>query len=95
MFAANAMKHGKSVAARLDWAMERALDRPPTKQERAVLEDLYKKTLAEFRQAPADASAFVHTGEAPVPETLPAAEFAAMANVTRAILNLHEMITRN
>jgi hypothetical protein len=95
VFAANAMKHGKSVAARLDWAMERALDRPPTKQERAVLEDLYKKTLAEFRQAPADASAFVHTGEAPVPETLPAAEFAAMANVTRAILNLHEMITRN
>jgi hypothetical protein len=89
------MKNAKSLTARVDWAMERALDRAPTKEERAVLEDLYRKTLADFRKAPADATAFVHTGDAPVPESLPPAEFAAMTNVTRAILNLHETITRN
>jgi hypothetical protein len=94
VFAANAMKNAKSLTARVDWAMERALDRAPTKKERAVLEDLYRRTLAEFRKAPADATAFVHTGDSPVPE-LPPAEFAAMTNVTRAILNLHETITRN
>jgi len=95
VFAANILTNAKALDTRIDWAMTRALDRPATKEERAVLEDLYRDSLAEFRRAPADATAFVHTGDSPVPETLPAPEFAAMTNVARAILNLHEMITRN
>jgi hypothetical protein len=80
---------------RIAWAVERALDRPPTKDEKAILDDLYRKSLAEFRRAPADAAALIRTGEAPVAADLPAAEVAAMTTVTRAILNLHETITRN
>jgi len=95
VFAANILKQRRGLADRVDWAIERALDRQPTKEERRILEELYRSSLAEFRRAPADATSFVHTGEAPVPEDLKAAEFAAMTTVARAILNLHEMITRN
>jgi hypothetical protein len=37
----------------------------------------------------------IHTGEAPVPADLKPSEFAAMTTVARAILNMHETITRN
>ena len=40
-------------------------------------------------------STMLAPGEAPVPEDLNPAEFAAMTTVARAILNLHETITRN
>src|SRR5581483_12287745 len=95
VFAAHILKHGRGLGERVDWAVERALDREPTKEERRILEELYRGSLAEFRRAPDDAASFVHTGEAPVPEDLKPAEFAAMTTVARAILNLHEMITRN
>ncbi len=92
VFAAQALRQNGD---RIAWAVERALDRPPTKDERAILDDLYRKSLAEFRRAPADASALIRTGDAPAAAGLPAPELAAMTTVTRAILNLHETITRN
>ena len=91
VFAANILKSRGGI----DWAVERALDRAPTAEERRILEDLYRESLAQFRRAPAGAVALVHTGEAPVPANLNAPELAAMTTVTRAILNLHEVITRN
>jgi hypothetical protein len=91
VFGAAALASGHGI----DWAFERVLDRAPTREEHRILDELYKETLAEFRRAPADAASFVHTGEAPVPGNLKPAEFAAMTNVARAILNLHETITRN
>jgi hypothetical protein len=87
------MRHG--LDARVDWAVLRALDRAPSAQERAIFEELYRSSLEHFRAAPADARALIHTGEAPVPANLQPAEFAAMTTVARAILNLHETITRN
>jgi hypothetical protein len=91
VFAAGALAPGRGI----DWVFERALDRAPTREEHRVLDELYRQSLAEFRKDPADAARFVHTGEAPVPGNLKPAEFAAMTNVARAILNLHETITRN
>jgi hypothetical protein len=90
VFAARILKSRGGV----DWAVERALDRRPTAEERRVLQDLYTESLAQFRRSPADAIALIHTGEAPVP-ALNAPELAAMTTVARAILNLHEVITRN
>jgi hypothetical protein len=95
VFAASIMKEKNGLGDRVDWAIERALDRQPTKEERGILEELYRSSLAEFLRSPADAASFVHTGEAPAPEDLKPAEFAAMTTVARAILNLHETITRN
>jgi hypothetical protein len=80
---------------RIGWAVERAIDREPSKEERTILEDLYRTSLDEFRRSPDNAVSLIHTGEAAVPANLPPAELAAMTTVARAILNLHETITRN
>jgi hypothetical protein len=90
-FAQNALKNADPI----DWAFERALSRRPRPEERKVLAGLYERSLAEFRADPNAASEFVHSGEKPVDSSLPVADLAAMTAVTRAILNLHETITRN
>lgn len=86
---------GRSLDQRLDWAFLRALSRKPSPEERNILAGLYRKSSSHFRAAPADARKFLRVGEAPVPAALPAPELAAMTTVARAILNLHETITRN
>ncbi len=56
---------------------------------------LYAKSLAQFQHSPAGARELIHEGEAPAPANIKETELAAMTTVTRAILNLHETITRN
>ena len=85
----------KILGHSIDWAFERAESRPPTTAERRILTDLYAASLEQFRAAPADARALIQTGESPVPPNLNPAELAAMTTVARAILNMHETITRN
>ncbi len=92
-FAQNVLKNGGAGA--IDWAFERALGRKPAEKERQVLLKLYQESLTEFRADPKAASDFIHTGEKPVDSNMKPAELAAMTTVTRAILNLHETITRN
>ena len=53
------------------------------------------KSLAEFKRTPDAARRLIAEGEAPVARDLPAPELAAMTTVARAILNMHETITRN
>jgi hypothetical protein len=94
-FAQNVLKSGLSGPPAIDWAFERALSRKPVEKERQVLEGLYRESLASFRADPKAASEFIHTGEKPLDPALKPADLAAMTTVTRAILNLHETITRN
>lgn len=94
-FAQSVLKSGLKGAPAIDWAFEKALSRKPLDQERKVLLGLYQESLSEFRANPQAATEFIHTGEAPVDPSLKAADVAAMTTVTRAILNLHETITRN
>ena len=94
VFAQNILQHGRDWNARVDWAFERAAGRTPGAEERSALSKLYASNLAQFQRSPADARALTHEGEAPV-ASLPAAELAAMTTVARAILNMHETITRN
>jgi hypothetical protein len=86
---------GKSLDARLDWAFERTLSRPATPEEKAVLRDLFAKSQAQFTQDPTAAKQLLTVGEWPLPPRVNASELAAATTVTRAILNLHEAITRN
>jgi hypothetical protein len=96
VFAQNSLKQGgSSVRSRIDWAFQRAAGRMPTAKERTVLEGLYARNLSRFRAAPGEARKLGHTGEAAMNESADAAELAAMTTVTRAILNMHEAITRN
>jgi len=94
-FAQNVLKTGLNPAPAIDFAFERAVSRKPSEKERQVLLKLYQESLTEFRADPKAASEFIHSGEKPVDSSLKPADLAAMTTVTRAILNLHETITRN
>ena len=96
VFAQKALSGGGSTFNRqIEWAFLRALGRPPSADEQGVLKNLYRRSLARFQAAPAEAAKFVRIGEAPLPENMKPADLAAMTTVTRTILNLHETITRN
>lgn len=96
VFAAHALKEGGAATEmQIGWAFERATGRKPRGTERRILLDLYRKSLAKFTPDLNGARALSSVGDAPVARELPAARLAAMTTVTRAILNLHETITRN
>ncbi|MBL8240259.1 MAG: PSD1 domain-containing protein [Bryobacterales bacterium] len=97
VFAQNALRSADAPTpeGRVAWAFRRALGRAPTEEERGILVGLYKKGLRRFDADPAAARAFISSGDAPgLPGANPV-ELAAAMTVTRAILNLHETITRN
>jgi hypothetical protein len=95
VFAQNMLNSGQGFEQQLRWAFLRALGRGPDVEERQVLRNLYRKSLEQFRAAPAEAKAYLAVGEAPLPKQVSAPRLAAMTTVARAILNLHETITRN
>ncbi|HXM43539.1 MAG TPA: PSD1 and planctomycete cytochrome C domain-containing protein [Bryobacteraceae bacterium] len=95
VFAENIVRQGGPAFDReLDWAFERALNRTPGKEERQILKELYRKNLERFRASPESAAELMSVGDAPRAAGAEP-EMAAMALVARAILNLHETITRN
>jgi hypothetical protein len=94
VFAQNSL-HTGGFHARLNWAFARALSRAPTPQERRILSGLYATSLARFRASPENARRFLSAGDAPLPPGGATPQLAAMTTVTRAILNLHETITRD
>jgi len=86
---------GPRVDSQIEWIFDRALNRRPTRDERTILRGLYERNLKRFGADPAGARAFIAEGEAPVAPNANAARLAALATVARAVLNLHELITRN
>jgi hypothetical protein len=96
VFAQNALaRGGKSFNTELEWIFERALNRAPTAQERDVLRGLYDRSQKRFAANPAGARELVATGEAAPSPSVNAVRLAALTTVTRTVLNLHEVITRN
>ncbi len=71
------------------------MDREGTPEERRIVADLYRTSLEQYRRSPKDAAELIHVGEAPVPAGAKPDELAAMTMVARALLNMHETITRN
>ena len=96
VFAQNILKNGGSTLnRRINWAFLQALNRKPTLAERQIVADLHRKSIAEFGAVPHRARDFLEVGEAAKNASLKSVELAAMTTVARAILNLHEAITRN
>jgi hypothetical protein len=60
-----------------------------------VLRALFEKHLGEYRQNSDAATALLKVGVGAPPGDLDPAELAAWTNVARALLNLHETITRS
>jgi hypothetical protein len=96
VFAEHALlEGGPTLPRQLTWAFYRATGRPPAPLEVQTLSALHAKSLARFRADPASAAQLIHIGEKPVAAGLAPANLAAMATVTRVMLNLHEVITRD
>ncbi len=86
---------GATAEARLRFAFERCLARPPAPGEAAVLLALLETERTAYAADGAAAVALVAVGAAPVAGDLDPVELAAWTAVARAILNLHEAITRD
>jgi Protein of unknown function (DUF1553)/Protein of unknown function (DUF1549)/Planctomycete cytochrome C len=82
-----------SDAQRLKIAFERALARPPTAEETSSLLSFLTHVRAQYRTRPDDAARLLEVGFSPTPRGS-SIELAAWTNLCRAILNLHETITR-
>jgi hypothetical protein len=96
VFAERVLKHGgKDAASRIDFAFREALQRQATAQERKILADLSQQHLQHYQANPKEAEALLKVGERPAAADQPRPELAAWTSVTRAILNLHETMTRN
>ncbi|MEX2141688.1 MAG: PSD1 and planctomycete cytochrome C domain-containing protein [Pirellulales bacterium] len=84
-----------STEERLNWLYRSVLSRLPKEQEQKVLIELLEKHRGQYQANRVAAEQLIAAGLAPVAKDLDAAELAAWASVTRAVLNLHETITRN
>jgi hypothetical protein len=95
VFAQNALQQAGALSAQIRWAFEQAVGRKPGAPELRVLTNLHRQSLLQFQRDPRAAKELVSVGEAALPKAVKLASLAAMMTVTRAILNLHETITRN
>ncbi|MBL8179296.1 MAG: DUF1553 domain-containing protein, partial [Bryobacterales bacterium] len=95
VFAQRIAAQKTTLRKKVDWAFQQALQRSASEEEARVLIDLYRKSIAAFRKNKGEALKLIRTGDAPVASIRPPEELAALTTVARAILNLHETITRN
>lgn len=96
MFAVRIVREGgNSTTERLRWAWTTLLQRPPTDLEIAALTGLYDFSLANYTSDPAATQALLSIGLSPPPTGMATADLAAWTSIARALLNLHETITRN
>ena len=79
---------------KLIWAYRHALSRTPRPEELDVLLDLLQKHRQLYKKDKKSAKALLATGQSPLPPDPDLPELAAWTSVSRAILNLHETITR-
>jgi mono/diheme cytochrome c family protein len=86
---------GWSFPSRVTWAFQRAVARPPAPEEVRLLRRLFDQQRARYQADPDSARALLSTGARPVPVDLAPAELAAWTAVARALLNLHETVTRS
>ncbi|HUR60098.1 MAG TPA: DUF1553 domain-containing protein, partial [Opitutaceae bacterium] len=86
---------GANFRAQISWAFERALSRPPSAEETRLLEELFRKQHERYQSDETAARQLASVGNAPAPQKIPPADLAGWTAVARAILNLHETITRN
>ena len=85
---------GPDDAQRLRWMFRRATSREPQEPEVHILRELLQKHRQHYQAQPEEARRLLSVGDHPAPQTIPPAEVAAWTSVARALLNLHETITR-
>ena len=87
--------HGEGDDSRkLDLAFRRALSRPITPEESELLTKLLQSQIDHYRQHPEAAKDLLTTGARPSATDIDPVVLAGWTTVARAILNLHEVISR-
>lgn len=74
------------------WSL--CLSRPPTAEESQILGEFLSQEFQRFTASPDEAAQLLAVGAMPAPKDIPPAQLAAATSLARAILNLHETITR-
>lgn len=96
VFAQRILTCGKSTdQERVEWAIRDSLSRDLTSNETQLLVSLLSKHRLDYETDIASTDKLLSIGDYPIPAELNRAELAAWTSVARAILNLHETITRN
>ena len=93
-FAERILHSGRKTEARIRFAFEQALARPPSEAELEIVRQTLELELARFRENPAAAAAYLQYGEANRDTQLSLEEHAAWTTVATLIFNLSEMITK-
>ena len=88
------MTEAAGVDDRITLAFRLATARKPTEAEMGVLREVYQSELEHFRKVPKAAETLLSVGESARRPELDAAEVAAWATVSSAILNLDETVTK-
>lgn len=86
---------GASDDERISWAWQQATSRAPDEREIAVLRELLTADRAHFQSEPDAAARLAKSGQFAWPGDVAPVELAAWTAVARAVLNLHETVTRN
>ena len=84
----------KSDQARIETAYQHALARRPTAKERKTLKAFINRERKRFENKENQTDAFLSIGLKSPDPNHPPVELAALTSMSRAILNLHETITR-
>jgi hypothetical protein len=95
VFGERILQQPGNLNEKLEWAFEQATSRRPDNDELKLLSDLHRESLAHFKADPEAAGQLLKIGDSPVPQNARPANLAAMSNVARIIMNLHEVITRD
>ena len=85
---------GTTDDERIAFLWRRTLSRPPAADELALVKGLLIRRREEYTNAPLAAGELLAVGIAPRDKTLHEPELAAWTSVARAVLNLHEAISR-
>ena len=83
---------GETELASRAWVL--CLSRQPTGEELRILTGFHQEELKRFTASPGDAADLLSVGAMPLPKEVPAIPLAAATSLCRALLNLHETITR-
>ena len=82
-------------ARRIRWAVRQAVARDATAAEVETLARLLQRQRADYRAQPDASRAFTATGQWKPPVGIDPSDLAAWIDVARALLNLHETMTRS
>ena len=80
---------------RITRVIRQALSREPNEQEISILSSLIDQQREHYKANPDSAKELVSVGLTPVADQVDPVELASLMAATRAVMNMHEFITRN